>query len=267
MKKSYVFFLLLMSFCASAQVRKEFPVKWEAGAWGAIQLIDPGDGLFSIKTGDINIYIDKTDDPYFVQKMPVNYAMGGVWCEYNWKYPWSFQGRFYYSYQMADLRSAEMVPQLLSYRPAYEISVHTERLGIDLLAKYNVLLWPHKKRYLRLQAYAGGFVNRLAWGTAGGYALSLDNNFFSRSDRNVRLQEDFLQGVKGHYVGAIAGIALRTRYVSIQWEYEHGFNRIVDGFEYTNEEGRTHYYELNARQRGWRYVLSVGIPIKPKDKK
>lgn len=78
MKKSYVFFLLLMSFCASAQVRKEFPVKWEAGAWGAIQLIDPGDGLFSIKTGDINIYIDKTDDPYFVQKMPVNYAMGGV---------------------------------------------------------------------------------------------------------------------------------------------------------------------------------------------
>ncbi len=80
-----------MSFCASAQVRKEFPVKWEVGAWISPQMLGAADGQLSVKRGDINLYIDKTEGPCFIQKMFVYYEVGGAWVEYNWKYPWSFQ--------------------------------------------------------------------------------------------------------------------------------------------------------------------------------
>lgn len=231
MRTSYIVLLVaLLVLLGTCQVKgQENAGKWRAGLHTSLNFGD------LLRLNRYELSMNNGEQPWFESVSSYGTAIIGGMVEYELNKNVFLQARVYLRGSGAKLFASDSANFIIHYRGG----ISSFSYGMDALVGRNF-------------SFSGAGSLQLY----GGMSLVAHN---WRTSENTELSGAIKQAASPANYFLTGGIAYRRGYIGIHWEYTYGLNPWLGTIDFKGKQ-----QNLDARLRGWQFVLSFSLPLRKK---
>ncbi|WP_157629989.1 hypothetical protein [Thermonema rossianum] len=231
MRTSYgVLIAALLVVFGTCQVKgQENTGKWRVGVHTSLNFGD------LLRLNRYGLSMNSGEQPWFKSISPYGTAIIGGMVEYELNENVFLQARGYLRGSSAKLFASDSANFTIQYRG----SIYSFSYGMDAFVGRNFSFSGAGS----LQLYGGMSLVAHNWRT-------FENTELSGALKRAALPANYF------FTG---GIAYRRGYMGIHWEYTYGLNPWLGTIDFRGKQ-----QNLDARLRGWQFILSFSLPLKKK---